>query len=677
MKPDGARAAALRTARARAKSGRLAEAEALYQQLLDTQPDDAETLLAWGGLRRAMGDSQSAFAMLSRAIGLGAGLPCMIELAALALDLRDLASAGEWVRQALATAPRSAEVHRLVGRVAELAGDPVAAVEAYRTAIKLDPRDGQARLNLGNLLASQDRRDEALATYAALLRREPDNTALLMAMGQLYGRMYRYRDALDCFDRAERLGVDIAWVLSETAMGLAHVCDWSAARAGTKRRLDARLRRDAPCLIDSYAVLCQDDDPAAQLRLGRRISAAVAAHVASMPRPALVRRTGEGRIRIGYLSADFNQHATALLMTEAFARQDRDRFEIIAYSHSRDDGSATRQRVVAAFDRFVELELEPAPESARRIAADGIDLLIDLKGYTDSARPEIPALRPAPVQASHLGYPGTLGAPWMDYVIADAVVLPFSEQPHWSEQIVHLPHSYQPNDRLRPVPPDQVSRAAHGLPESGFVFACFNHNYKITPDVFAVWMNLLRAVPGSMLWLYGGGHPLAPGNLREAARAAGVDPSRLIFAEPATLEAHIARHRCADLFLDTAPYGAHTTCADSLWAGLPVLTCQGRGFASRVAASLLHAVGLPELVTRSYDDYTALALALAREPERLAPFRARLEAARESAPLFDATLFARGLDEACGTMVERHRSGQRPRAFAIVQDGGRLVHQPA
>ena len=310
----------------------------------------------------------------------------------------------------------------------------------------------------------------------------------------------------------------------------------------------------------------------------------------------------------------------------------------------------------------------PAPPRRWRgntaeIAADGIDLT----GYCEGGRPEIPALRPAPVQATHLGYPGPLGAPWIDYVIADPVVLPAEAQPHWRERIVHLPHCYQPNDRARPSPPPDTDRAAHGLPEQGLVFACFNNPYKITPEIFATWMSLLRAVPESVLWLYEE-NALVAESLRGEARRHGLDPARLRFAPPADRIAHLARHGCADLFLDTSPYGAHTTGSDALWCGLPLVTLRGRGFASRVATSLSHAVGLPELSAGSLAEYEALALRLARDPAERARQRTHQLAARETAPLFDAPGFTRALEAAYDRMVAMGRAGESPRGFAITAE---------
>lgn len=372
-------------------------------------------------------------------------------------------------------------------------------------------------------------------------------------------------------------------------------------------------------------------------------------------------------MRIAYLSADFHQHATAELIAGLIERHDRKKFEVMAISFSRDDGSAMRQRLMAAFDRFDDVRAMGDGDVARLLREREVDIAIDLKGHTEGARPAILAHRPCPVQVSYLGYPGTMSAPWLDYIIGDATVLPFAHQPFYSEKIVHLPHCYQVNDATRAVAETAetaVTRVAAGLPESSFVFCCFNAAWKIAPSVFDVWMRLLVAVPGSVLWLLED-NASAPANLRAAALARGVDPARLVFA-PATVPGrHLARHRLADLFLDTLPYNAHTTASDALWTGLPVLTCLGALFDGRVAASLLRAVGLPELIAQTMEEYEALALALARDPTRLESLRARLLANRLLYPLYDTERFRRALEAVYVRMTEIARGGGAPESFAV------------
>ena len=329
------------------------------------------------------------------------------------------------------------------------------------------------------------------------------------------------------------------------------------------------------------------------------------------------------KIKVAYLSSDFRLHPLSFLMAELFELHDRSQFEVIGVSFGPDDRSDMRSRLVAAFDQFIDVRTKSDQEVARLLNDLRIDIAVDLNGHTQGARSGILAFRPAPIQVSYLGFPGTTGADFIDYIIADAIVLPFDEQPYYTENIVHLPDCYQVNDRKRTIASRTPTREELGLPAQGFVFCCFNNNWKITPAVFDVWMRLLKAVEGSVLWLFRDNRD-AETNLRKEAAARGIDPTRLVFADRLPLDDHLARHRLADLFLDTLPYNAHTTASDALWAGLPVLTCRGKTFAGRVAASLLTAVGLPELLTDSLEEYEALALRLATDPLLRSGLRERL-----------------------------------------------------
>jgi predicted O-linked N-acetylglucosamine transferase (SPINDLY family) len=355
-------------------------------------------------------------------------------------------------------------------------------------------------------------------------------------------------------------------------------------------------------------------------------------------------------------------------MAELFEHHDRGQFEVIGYSYGRDDGSPMRARLARAFDRFTDIAHLSHREAAARIRADEIDILIDLKGYTANARPQICAFRPAPVQVSYLGYPASVGADFIDYIIVDEIVVPADQQAFFSEKLVHLPNCYQVNDSRREIAATVPSREQCGLPNQGFVFCSFNNSYKITPAFFDMWMRLLNGVPGSVLWLLESNR-LLKSNLRREAAARGVDPDRLVFAPVAPPAEHLARHQHADLFLDNLPCNAHTTASDALWAGPPVLTCCGDTFAGRVAASLLTAIGLPELVTASAEDYERTALALARDPPRLAGLREKLRQRRDTSPAFDLPRFARHIEAAYVRIWENRRDGKRPAGFSV-QDLG-------
>jgi predicted O-linked N-acetylglucosamine transferase (SPINDLY family) len=364
------------------------------------------------------------------------------------------------------------------------------------------------------------------------------------------------------------------------------------------------------------------------------------------------------------MSTDLRAHAVGFLIVGALEHHDKTRFETTAISLGPDDQSTTRARMEAAFDRFIDVREKSDHEVAALMREMEIDIAVDLNGFTGDPRTRILSRRPAPIQVNYLGYPGTMGAPYMDYIIADPIVITPEEQPWYSEKIAYLPHSYQANDSRRVAVERVPTRAEAGLPEHGFVFASFNNTYKITPEIFGIWLRLLSRVEGAILWLLED-NPTAAENLRREAAAGGIDLSRVIFARRTTPENHLARQGLADLFLDTLPYNAHTTASDALWVGVPVVTCPGSTFPGRVAASLLNAIGLPELIASSLEDYERLALQLATNSEQLASLKAKLASHRSSCPLFDTQAFARHLEAAFQRMWDRHQEGLPPATFRV------------
>lgn len=385
------------------------------------------------------------------------------------------------------------------------------------------------------------------------------------------------------------------------------------------------------------------------------------------PEPWNGARFRHDRIRIAYVSSDFREHPTSFLIAGMFERHDRSRFDVTAISLTPEPAAVSlrRERIRAAVDRFVNVHDKTDDEVVRLLRAHECDIAVDLNGLTAGNRFGIFGRRAAPIQVNFLGYPGTMGADFIDYILADQFVIPEADRTHYAEQVVHLPHCFLPNDAARPISARTPSRADAGLPAEGFVFCCFNSSFKITPDVFDAWMRLLAAVEDSVLWL-SESNAWAVANLRQRAERRGVAADRLIFAPRVPLnEDHLARLRLADVILDTLYYNAHTTAADALWAGVPVLTCAGSTFASRVAGSMLHAIGLLELVTGSLPDYEALALRLARDPALLAGIKAKLASNRDTYPLFDTTQFTRQLEAAYSDMMQRHRRGEGPASFDV------------
>jgi protein O-GlcNAc transferase len=394
-----------------------------------------------------------------------------------------------------------------------------------------------------------------------------------------------------------------------------------------------------------FPLLAMPFGPRLELAAARRWAQRIGTRTAAESLPTAAQSApSSGRLRIGFVSSDLREHPVSRLLIECWERIDRARIETFAYSLVPQEPGAFGQRVARAFEHFVDVSSMPRLEVAQRIRRDDIGVLVDLNGYTTHAKSALFALRPAPVQVSWLGYLGTLGAPWYDYVLTDRFATPPAQQAFFTERLLYLPDCYCPSDTRRPVASGVGDRGACGLPAEGVVFCCFNNCYKILPAVFDVWMRLLTAVPGSVLWL-SPGHALACANLRREASARGVDPARLIFAPRVSLAEHLARHAHADLFLDTTPYNAGTTANDALFMGVPVITCAGDTMASRVAGSQLTAIGLPELITTHLADYEALALALARDPAQRQQLRARLQANRHTQPLFDMARFTRALDD--------------------------------
>ena len=441
------------------------------------------------------------------------------------------------------------------------------------------------------------------------------------------------------------------------AQAAAQACDWSSARpvAQVLGESSAVLAPDAAVRTNPFAHATLSDDPAGALRAARSNARFFERGVVPLPARAPARRE---RLRVGHGSADFHHHATLLLMAQMLECDDRRRFDIHLYDHGHDDGSPERARPEAAAGVFRRVRDLSGRELAHRIREDGIDILVDLKRYTRGARPGVFAHRPAPVQVSYLGYPGTSGSPAIDYLVGDPFVTPLDHAPWYAEKIAQLPGSYQCNDGTRalPTPPP---RADIGLPGQALILCAFNQPYKISPEVFDVWCRVLRQLPEAVLWLLEG-QPAAVAALRREAAARDVDPARLIFAPKAEHGAHLDRSACADLFLDTWPCNGHTTASDMLWAGVPVVTCAGRTFASRVAGSLLHAIGAPELVCRDAAHYEHMILDLAHDPLRLAALKSRVCEARHRSELFDGAAAARHLEALFERMWSRALAGLPP-----------------
>jgi predicted O-linked N-acetylglucosamine transferase (SPINDLY family) len=544
------------------------------------------------------------------------------------------------------------------GIVLQELGRASEAIDLYRSLLARQPDHADARNNMGTALLAEGRLEEARQAFEQALTHRPDFPEAFYNLGNAWRELGHLAEAIAAYRNALRRRPDFADAISQLAYHRAQACAWDDYHADQDKLLGMVRQgvRVPPFYLFSTSASARDQLVCARQWIEpiRPPPDNVFTHQVSVAR---------ARIRLGYLSADFHQHATAGLMAELFERHDRDRFEVFAYSYGPDDDSPMRARLARGFDRFVDIRARSHREAAALIHGDKVDILIDLKGYTRHARPAIAAHRPAPVQVSYLGYPGTMGADFIDYIVVDPFVVPASQQPFFSERLVHLPCSYQVNDRRREAAAGR-SRQDCGLPAEGFVFCCFNNTYKLSPAFFDIWMRLQRSVPGSVLWLLEANH-LVEANLRSEAGKRGVDASRLIFAPVVPSAEHLGRHRHADLFLDTLPCNAHTTASDALWAGLPILTCRGETFAGRVAGSLLTAVGMPELITESLEQYEQTALALARDPQCLIALRQTLQKNRDTRALFDLPKFTGNIEAAYARMWQTWLSGEKPAAFSI------------
>jgi protein O-GlcNAc transferase len=534
------------------------------------------------------------------------------------------------------------------------------ALAAYTAALAIKPDYAEALCDRGNTLLELSRHDEAIADYTRALTNRPHFAEALYNRGIALSALGRHEPAAQQFVQLLRIEPDFPNARGELFYSRLHCCNWTDYADNVqqiKRDIVAGKRSATP-----FAFLSVSDAPSEQLQCARTYCKVKCASSVS-----LLWTGGNYRhdaLRVAYISADFYNHATTYLMAELFELHDKSRFEIYAISLGPDRKDAMRARLESAFNRFVDVRDRSDREVAGLLRELEIDIAVDLKGYTRDCRPNILTFRPAPIQVNYLGYPGTMGAPFIDYILADRFVIPEAQRPFYSEKVAYLPDSYQPNDSKRRIGEVIATRHEVGLPEACFVFCSFVTHYKIVPRVFDSWMSILAKVEGSVLWLLTGNEE-AMGNLRRSAETRGISAKRLFFAPRMTQAAHLARHRLADLYLDTLPINAHTTASDALWAGLPLVTCLGSGFAGRVSGSLLSALGLTELIAETREGYEALAVNLARDVNRLAEIRAKLARNRATHPLFDTDRLCRHIESAYETMSQRHQRGELPVSFVV------------
>ena len=641
---------------------RYADALESFDKVLAKIPADAEAWNNRGNALLELGRPAEALTSLDKAIALKPDYANAWNNRGVALQrLNRHPEALAALEGALALNPRLPAVYNNRGNSSMALRRYEDAYADFERASALDPNFPEAVINRATVLVALRRLDEGIALYDRALRLRPDSTEALRNRANAFMVQKRFEDAARDCEKILTLDPACKYMKGIAAHNRLQSCDWRGYHAA-RDEIDRDLRAGKP-VIPPFDYLALSSSPA-------DMHACAGTFVRDKyPPPAAKLWRGERyrheRIRIAYLSADFHNHAVASLAVGIFENHARNRFETIALSFGKEKTGAMRARLEKAFERFIDVERTSEDEIAQLMREMEIDIAVDLMGHTGDCRPGILNLRPAPLQINYLGYPGTLGADWIDYIIADPIVIPQSERAHYVEKVAYLPDGYLPFDSRRAVVGAGPSRAQCGLPQSGFVFCSFNNTYKFSPDLFDVWMRLLHAVRESVLWLPQG-NTASMRNLKSEALARGIGAERIVFAPfLSSGDEHLARLGVADLFLDTTPFNAHTSCVDALWAGLPVLTCRGTSFAGRVAASVLSAAGLPELITDTLEAYEAHACALARDPSALSEIKTKVRRSRTTSPLFDSHAFTRNLEAAYLTMWERRQRGETPSSFAV------------
>ncbi len=674
---------------------RVEEAAASYQRALDLKPDYPEAHCNLGNALLGLGKAEAAAACYQKALAIK---PDYLKAHNnLGLALRDLGRLNEAARcfdaaiamnpdyaeahsnlgnifkeqgkldravasfhVAIAVNPSYAEAHNNLGLALFAAGQHEAATDSYRTALSLQPDYAEAHNNLGLALHSCGKLEEARTSIKAAIALNPADAAAHNNLGNVCKDLGLLADAIAAY--REALGVEPTYPFAAVNLlhQLRHACQWPEVEA-LQGTIDALS-------LSPFDSVTSNDDGAENLIVAKAASQAIAKTMSGLSVDFKFPKSPptKPRITLGYLSGDFHNHATAHLMQSLFKLHDRDDFNVLTFSHGQNDDSPYRAKIISDSDRFFDLRDVGHVQAAQEIYRAGVDILIDLKGHTQHNRLEICALRPAPLIVSYLGFPGSSGADFIDYMITDHTVTPSDQEPHFSEQLVYLPNSYQVNDGAQEISEVAFARSDFALPEEAFVFCSFNSTFKIEPVMFDVWMTLLAQTPGSVLWLYRS-NDLAKANLKREAQARGIDAARLIFTGKLPKDQHLARYRLADLALDTRICGGHTTTSDALWAGLPVLSAIGSHFAARVSASLLVALGMPELICKNLAEYRALALNLAHNPDTLGELKAKLALNRRSEALFDTARFTKNLENAYRTMWQIYLSGNPPSRIDIIE----------
>ena len=638
------------------QDGNFDSADLILKRVLKVDSKNLPALHILGLIRASQSNFREAAEFLARAARIHpSDASIQYNLAKALSDSGDDQAALSHHKKSVALAPNNPEAWLSYGKTASNLGRYEDALARYDKALSLKPDYAEAALNKGATLKELRRYEEAITFAEQALVINPHLAEAWSNKGVALKALRRYEEAVAHYDQAFSLKPSIDWLhgdLLHTKMKIGRWLGLAESLEDISKKLVANEK-----VINPFALLALHDD--ALLHKKASEIYIQAKHQLNNVLGPIPKRSTNQKIRVAYFSADFHNHATGYLIAELFELHDRSQFELVGFSFGPITNDGMRHRLEKSFDQFIEVGNKSDLEIAMLSRDFNIDIAVDLKGFTQDSRTGIFSYRAAPIQVNYLGYPGTMGADYIDYIIADKILIPVDSQSHYSEKVVYLPNSYQVNDRQRFISDRQFTRQELGLPEKGFVFCCFNNNFKILPATFGAWMRILKAVEGSVLWLFQDNHSVVE-NLKKEAEQQGIAADRLIFAEHMPLPEHLARYRCADLFLDTLPYNAHTTASDALWVGLPLLTVTGRSFASRVASSLLRAIGLTELITSTQEEYESLAIELAMNPKKLLDIKSKLEESRLIAPLFDTPLFAINLENAYIQMYERYHADAPP-----------------
>lgn len=642
------------------QTGRSAEAIGFIQQAVDIEPNNPDYLNNLGAALRANSQNEPAIACYRKALQINPrDLDLQNNLANAYMDTQRFEEAAGCYRRVLRALPKNDDVRASLCRALEAYGYAchhkglfVQAEAAYAEAVMVNPKLGHLHYNLGNAQRELGKTAAALKSYQQALALMPNDADTYNNLGNVLRETGQLNEAISAYQQALRINPDLHHARVHLVHQKQHACDWAGLTEEIEK-IRQMVREIPEAQVSPFAFLAMPGTSAKEQKrcadhwVQNRIAPLLQNQLLENQKPFSFEKSNPSKkLRIGYLSSDFRLHPLAFLITELIELHDRNQFEIYAYSNASDDKTAERRRLETAFDHFIDIRQLSIEQLAQRIHQDHIDILVDLTGFTQASRSAVVALKPAPISVNWLGFPGTMGmlndGPLFDYILSDDFITPEHVQADYAEKLLPLPICYQPSSRrleLAKAP----SRDAYQLPTDGFVFCSFNQTFKILPDIFDIWMRLLKTKPNSVLWLLES-NPVAKSNLQREAELRGVAANRLIFAPKVPIAEHFARHQLADLFLDTLPYNAHTTAGDALWMGLPVISCVGDTFASRVAGSLLNALDMPELITDTLESYEKKAMQLASNPAELIAIKNKLAANKASSALFNTALFTQNLE---------------------------------